>query len=81
MPLTVQVENLLMDDPTHQRHLRGVRKRQRALRARVSPVGWRAYLELEEAEFDRWAHTIDRVTRWAFVRGRRDRGRRRRDKR
>ena len=74
--LSAQVEELLERDPAHQRHLRSVRRRQRALRVRVSSVGWRAYLELEEAEFDRWAHAIDRVTRWALERGRRSRGRR-----
>jgi hypothetical protein len=46
------------------------------LRARVSPVGWRAYLALEEAEFDRWTHAIDRVACWALVKGGRKRGRR-----
>ena len=74
--LSVDIECLLERDSSHQRHLRTVRLRQRALRERVSSVGWRAYLELEEAEFDRWAHAIERVSRWALERGRRSRGRR-----
>lgn len=79
--LEIQVENLLEHDSAHQRHLRVVRKRQRALRGRVSHVGWRAYLDLEEAEFVRWAHSLERVMRWAFLRGRREGGRRRRENR
>jgi hypothetical protein len=46
------------------------------LRGQVSHIGWRAYLALEEAEFDRWTHAIDRVARWALSRGKRERGRR-----
>ena len=71
--LRARVEALLEGDAVHQRHLRAVRSKQRALRAYVDRVGWRAYLELEEAEFERWAHAIDRVARWAIDRGRRSR--------
>jgi hypothetical protein len=71
--LPARVEALLEGDAEHQRHLRAVRSKQRALRAYVDRVGWRAYLELEEAEFERWAHAIDRVARWAIERGRRSR--------
>ena len=74
--LSATVEDLLERDTAHQRHLRNVRRRQRTLRGHVSRVGWRAYLELEQAEFDRWAHAIERASRWAFGRGRRARGRR-----
>ena len=74
--LSAQIENLLERDSAYLRLLRVVRKRQRALRVCVAPVGWRAYLELEEAEFDRWTHAVDRVMRWALTRGRRERGRR-----
>jgi hypothetical protein len=74
--LSARVENLLERDAVHQRHLRNVRRRQRALRGQVSHIGWRAYLALEEAEFDRWTHAIDRVARWALSRGKRERGRR-----
>ena len=75
-PLSATVENLLERDAAHQRHLRNVRRRQRVLRGSVNRIGWRAYLELEEAEFDRWTYAIDRVARWALARGRRERGRR-----
>jgi hypothetical protein len=75
-PLSAKVETLLERDADHQRHLRNVRRCQRALRGHVSHIGWRAYLALEEAEFDRWTHAIDRVARWALARGRRERGRR-----
>ena len=74
--LSASVEDLLERDAAHQRHLRNVRQLQRALRGHVTRIGWRAYLELEEAEFDRWTHAIDRVARWAFAYGRRRRGRR-----
>ena len=74
--LSAKVENLLERDAVHQRHLRNVRRRQRALRGLVSHIGWRAYLALEEAEFDRWTHAIERVARWALACGRRERGRR-----
>lgn len=74
--LSASVEDLLERDSAHQRHLRNVRRRQHALRGHVSRIGWRAYLELEEAEFDRWTHAIDRVARWALAYGRRQRGRR-----
>jgi hypothetical protein len=68
------VEGLLERDAAHRRYLRTVRRRQRALRGRVDRAGWRTYLELEEAEFDRWTHAIERVARWALARGRRERG-------
>jgi hypothetical protein len=71
--LPARVEALLEGDTVHQRHLRSVRSKQRALRGYVDPIGWRAYLELEEAEFQRWSHAIDRVARWALERGRRSR--------
>jgi hypothetical protein len=71
-----RIESLLARDATYRRRLREVLRRQRALRERVSLVGWRAYLELEQAEFDRWAHAIERASRWALGRGRRERGRR-----
>ena len=74
--LPARVEALLEGDAVHQRHLRVVRSKQRALRGFVGRVGWRAYLELEEAEFERWAHAIDRVARWALAQGRRERSRR-----
>jgi hypothetical protein len=67
------VESLLEGDVAHRRHLREVRSKQRALRLLVTHAGWRAYLELEEAEFERWAHALDRVVRWALARGRRER--------
>ena len=71
-----RIEPLLARDATYRRHLREVLRRQRALRVHVTGIGWRAYLELEQAEFDRWAHVIERASRWAFARGRRERGRR-----
>jgi hypothetical protein len=71
--LPAKVEALLEGDAVHQRHLRAVRSKQRALREYVDRVGWRAYLELEEAEFQRWSHAIDRVARWGIERGRRSR--------
>jgi hypothetical protein len=71
-----RIESLLARDATYRRHLREVLRRQRTLRERVSVVGWRAYLELEQAEFDRWAHALERASRWALGRGRRERGRR-----
>jgi hypothetical protein len=71
-----RLETALERDPEYRRRLREVLRRQRALRARVSGVGWRAYLELEQAEFDRWAHVVERASRWALERGRRERGRR-----
>ncbi len=74
--LSARVEGLLERDAAHKRLLQNVRRRQRALRGHVSRLGWRAYLELEEAEFDRWTHAIDCVARWALAHGRRERGRR-----
>jgi hypothetical protein len=71
-----RIESLRARDATYRRHLREVLRRQRTLRERVSVVGWRAYLELEQAEFDRWAHALERASRWALGRGRRERGRR-----
>jgi len=67
---------MLGRDPVYRRRLRTVLRRQKALQGLVTSAGWRAYLELEEAEFDRWAHAVDSVARWAFTRGRRERGRR-----
>jgi hypothetical protein len=75
-PLPARLESLIGRDPTYRRRLRAVLDRQRALRARVGLLGWRAYLELEEAEFDRWMRVVDCVARWAFAGGRRERGRR-----
>ena len=75
-PLPARVESLLARDATYRRRLREVLSRQRALKAQVTVLGWRAYLELEEAEFDRWMRVIDCVARWAITRGRRERGRR-----
>ena len=74
--LTGGTDALLGRDPVYRRRLQTVLKRQKALQGLVTSAGWRAYLELEEAEFDRWAHAVDRVARWAFTRGRRERGRR-----
>src|SRR5262245_8457920 len=74
--LPSRVDALLESDAAHQKHLRNVRSKQRALKVLVTRAGWLAYLELEEAEFHRWAHAVDRVARWALERGRRGRGRR-----
>lgn len=74
--LTDGVATLLERDIDYRRRLREVLARQRVLRRRVDGIGWRAYLSLEEAEFDRWVHALDRVAHWAHARGRRARGRR-----
>ena len=71
-----RIESLLARDAAYRRLLREVLRRQRILRERISVVGWRAYLELEQAEFDRWAHALERASHWALRRGRRERGRR-----
>jgi hypothetical protein len=72
-PLPALVESVLQGDSAHQRRLADVRRKQRALRILISHAGWRAYLALEEAEFERWAHAMDRVVRWALARRRRER--------
>lgn len=73
--LTLGAERLLRRDPVYRRRVREVLERQRKLRKRVDAAGFRAYLELEEAEVARWSYALDEVMVWAFQRGRRERRR------
>jgi hypothetical protein len=67
------IERLLARDATYREASRRVLRRQDELRRRVDRHGWDAYLALEEAHTERSAYSLERVSAWAFIRGRRAR--------
>jgi hypothetical protein len=58
---------LLARDAAYAAKVARVRRYQVRLRGQLSRRSWRIFLQLEEAEVERWTHALDRVVRWALV--------------
>src|SRR4051812_36199685 len=57
---------LLARDAAYAAKVARVRRCQVRLRGQSSRRSWQLYLQLEEAEIERWAHALERVVRWAL---------------
>lgn len=68
-------QRVLARDPTYAAKVKRVRRYQARLRRQLSAPAWQAYLQLEEAEIERWAYAFERVARWALGVRRRTQGR------
>jgi hypothetical protein len=61
------VARLLARDAAYAAKVARVRRCQARLRGQSSPLSWRLYLQLEEAEVGRWTHALERVASWALA--------------
>jgi hypothetical protein len=61
------VARLLARDAAYAAKVARVRRYQARLRGQSSQLGWRLYLQLEEAEVARWTHALERVAGWALA--------------
>jgi hypothetical protein len=66
-PGELAAQRVLARDATYAAKVKRVRRYQARLRRQLSARGWQAYLQLEEAELDRWSHAFELMARWAVA--------------